>query len=392
MYKQMHSPFLALGKDYLGVEDPTDVVGALVGLFMCILCRRCFDRAVDLVTHYRHTNHNDGAVPREVEHLHTMPGLKTRNRRSWRYKRDRVMEYLDYRRDPLKAPYAQSLVAHQCGVDLGTIGRWIKDKERIFQFARTPGLGSKLGFQPWRPKWPRAELRLYARFIYRRRVQAKRVTRRWLARNLTDIRRNLGHTNMDANWLPSEGYLTRFCKRWCITSQCRTNKKKQSVEERLSVVQAFHQYWVDVIQHRQPQRDQKYGRYPPDTIYAMDQVPMAFSSPNKRTLSEKGAPNGCRLLGIIEDDKRFCTLNVTLCANPHSQDVAIEVVFRGLGPENGGRVSQEELDFYAAHPNVKVRWQSKAWADHRICLDYLLDFTRGTLLCLWTITEASKHL
>jgi len=193
---------------------------------------------------------------------------------------------------------------------------------------------------------------------------------------MADIRRNLGD-GVDPHWLPSEGYLTRFCNRWNITSQCRTNKKKLSIEERLPAIQAFHQYWVYGVQHRQPPRDPKYGRYTPGTIYAMDQVPMAFSSPNNRTLNDKG--ERCRLLGIVEDDKRFCTLNVTLCADPDNQDVKVEVVFRGLGPENGGRVSQEEMNFYSAHPIVQVRWQNKAWADHRVCLDYLLDFRTQTL-------------
>ena len=353
----------------------------LVGLFMCLLCNRCFQRGCDLARHFKATGHDQppGQVQTALDLVVGRGRIRSRKRRTWRYKRDRILDYMQLRADPNTSHKAQLLVANRCGLDLGLLGRWIQDRDRVFSFARTPRLGNMRGFQPFNPKWPQAELRLYAHFVYRRRVKAKRVTRMWLKKKLAEIRADLGHQLPSPTWLPSGGYISRFCQRWNISSQCRTNKKKMSIQERLPQMQAFHQYWIQVVQCMQPERDKKYGRYGPNEIYAMDQVPMAFSCPTNKTLEVKGAPAGCRSLGIHEDDKRMCTLNITLCANPSGQDVRIEVIFRGLGPENGGRIDQQELDLYAQHPNVKVRWQKKAWADHGICLDYILDFREQTI-------------
>ena len=142
------------------------------------------------------------------------------------------------------------------------------------------------------PKWTEAEYELYVAFIYHRRYQALRVTRTWLKRNFKHISQQQGH-NVDG-WYPSEGWCCRVCKRWEITSQARTNKKKFSIEERLPAIQAFHTYWLRSVQRRRPARCDTYGYFPATHIYAMDQVPMPFSSPAKKTMNEKGAPRGCR--------------------------------------------------------------------------------------------------
>jgi hypothetical protein len=216
---------------------------------------------------------------------------------------------------------------------------------------------------------------LYLAFIYRRRYQALRVTRTWLKRNFKHIRQQQGH-NVDG-YYPSEGWCCRFCKRWEITSQARTNKKKFSIEERLSTIQAFHTFWLRSVQKRLPARCDKYGYFPATHIYAMDQVPMAFSSPAKRSMNEKGAPRGCRFTAASEDDKRFCTINVTLCANAPTQDVAIELIFDS---DSGGEgIGDDEKAFYARYPDVKVRWQPKAWADESIMIDYIRDFRWQTI-------------
>ena len=97
-----------------------------------------------------------------------------------------------------------------------------------------PGRSSCCLPSKFNPRWPEAEFELYMAFIYRRRYQALRVTRSWLERNFKHIRHLHGH-DVDG-WTPSEGWYGRFYKRWEITSQCRTEKKKFSIEERLPVI------------------------------------------------------------------------------------------------------------------------------------------------------------
>ena len=118
-------------------------------------------------------------------------------------------------------------------------------------------------------------------------------------------------------------------------------------------------------------------QYPASTIYAEDQVPMPFSSPAKRSLNEKGSKRGNRFTAASEDDKRFCTLNVTLCAKEDEQDVRIEVIFQN--DTQGAGITANEKEYYENFPNVQVRWQYSAWADEGICIDFIRDFRRQTL-------------
>ena len=75
------------------------------------------------------------------------------------------------------------------------------------------------------------------------------------------------------------------------------------------------------------------------------------------------------------DSKRFCTLQVTICAQPDANPCKLEIIFKGKGK----RLSEREKAAYAALPNITVRWQEKAWADEGIMLDYLADFREATM-------------
>ena len=180
-----------------------------------------------------------------------------------------------------------------------------------------------------------------------------------------------------AGWTPSQGWVAGFCRRWEISSQCRSSKKKTSIQERLPQIQAFHQYWLHVVQRQTPYTHPKYGKYAPSLMYTMDQVPMPFATPHLRTLNEKGTQLPVRLVGVSENDKRFCTLQVTLCAQADQQDVKLEVIFRSRS--GGANIDKTEQAFYKNHPEIKVRWQHKAWADEEVIFDYLMDFREQTM-------------
>ena len=87
----------------------------------------------------------------------------------------------------------------------------------------------------------------------------------------------------------------------------------------------------------------------------------------------KGDRMGCQLRQI-GSDKRFCSLNITICAEPAlTRLVPIEIIFGILG-----HISEEEREWYAALKNLRVRWQNKAWADEVVCMAYFQDFRVDT--------------
>ena len=75
-------------------------------------------------------------------------------------------------------------------------------------------------------------------------------------------------------------------------------------------------------------------------------------------------------------EKRQCTLQVAFSPVPSKMRPCI--IFRGTGK----RISRDETDAY--HPDVDVYWQTKAWADTRICIERL-EKTLEMLLKIWTI-------
>jgi hypothetical protein len=346
----------------------------LVGLFSCMVCLANFTSGANLSRHIQCTGHaNPGAddIPLPEER-------GRRHRYSFRRKRDILIDVYAIESN-LSHPYyhcAAKFVALRERISEGCISKWRAKRVLIYECARTRQYRNKKSLSKPGPAHPEAELRLYAYFLIRRRIRGRRVTYAWLQRRYHDIRRReLGHDVR--GWFPSRGWCVRFCKRWEITYQCRTNKHKQSIEERTPAIRAFHQYWLYAVQRSFPQRDPKYGRFPRNRVYAMDQVPFSFSGCDARTMNEKGAPKGCWLIGASEDDKRFLSLQVTLCGDPRDQDCPLEIIFRS--DSGGAAMSEEEHAYYAQLPDLSIKWQSKAWADSTIIMDWLMSFRRWTL-------------
>ena len=281
---------------HITTSRTVDMLRNLIGLFMCMVCGRVFKQACGLGRHHHATGHGpvyDEIIPSQ--------GLKRRHRYSFRRKRELILDIMELTKENRgDAKRARSLVSHRSGVSISNLDKWVRGREIIFACARTPRLGGKCRIRPPMPQFPEAEIMLYFRFIYRRRYQALRVTRRWLCINFKDIRLNLGH-DVDG-WYPSNGWCSRFCKRWSITSQCRTNKKKFSIEERLPVIQEFHQHWIYGIQSSGKKTCPEYGCFKPANIYSTDQLPLPFGSPCSRSLNEKGSKRGNKFVAASEDD------------------------------------------------------------------------------------------
>lgn len=347
-------------------------LSTVLGVFSCMVCCSEFEFRAGLSRHYQSTGHN-------ISNYQPLPAKrKRRHRYSFRRKRDILMDVERIRRDPNHPHFHHpgTFVALQNGISEGTLSQWNANSVTIFEKARTRKYGGKKSISAPNPKWYACELKLYGAFLIRRRIKGRRTTYAWLRRRFKEIRRREGH-EMAPDYFPSRGWCSRFCKRWEITYQCRTNKHKTSIEERLPAIKAFHQHWIYGVQRSWPQRDSVYGRYPRNKVYHMDQVPFAFAGGDKRTLNEKGAPKGCWTIGASDDDKRFLTVQVCICGDPADQDCKLEIIYRN--PKDGEFLTQEEHDYYAGFPELKVRWQKKAWADTQVMLDWLFDFRASTM-------------
>ena len=162
----------------------------------------------------------------------------------------------------------------------------------------------------------------------------------------------------------------RFCKRFEITDQAKTNKKEHPLATRLSTVQGFHSWLLYELQHSGEIRSEKYGRFPGHLQFHCDQIPIPFVFGGTRSKNPRGQQ--CRIAqpgsGL---DKRQCTLHLTIRAEGE-QIVKPILVFRGVGVG----IRAEELVQYPE--NIKVVWQPKAWVDTSLFIDIIEDFGNDT--------------
>jgi hypothetical protein len=343
-------------------QPATLLLGAGAGPMKCryTACSRVVQQACHLSRHYQCSGHG---VSQPVG-----ARLKKRNNYSYRRKRDTIMEL-----DALKAAgceFPTKTLSHRTGIHASVLSKWAKARFEVFSRARTRGKSGLRKFRPDGGHHGEAEAQLYGLFVWRRKYLRLKTSYQWLRESMQDILQANGvHRN------PSSGWCVRFCKRWCITYQCRTNKHKVPVHERLTEIRNFHTWLIYGLQRSAPQRCPKYGRFPPHLMYHMDQVPLAFSPGSKRTLNMMHEPCEMAEPGGSGATKRFCTLQICICAQADQQRVNIEIYFRGQGLN----LSETEKDFYAALPNINVRFQRKAWVDEVIAMEWLEYFREATL-------------
>ena len=262
------------------------------------------------------------------------------------------------------------VTAHKLGIPKGTFDPWLSDRERLVQTYLTyPSLRKKKKIRFTRHgKFRKEEEKLYLAFVYRRSVLKLPVSRCWLDSEFSKILQ----LNQPKGWEEfkySNGWATGFCLRWRICSRAMTNKKTESVLERLPDIRNFHRYIIYYLPRlSSSQQCAKYGRFAASNRYHMDQIPMPFVFSGKRTLHFKGAggvpirhPQGSGL------EKRQCTLQLTIRA-VGEQNIKPILIFRGTGT----RIPNSERSLYP--PNIRVLWQRRAWADRRIMMEWLDGF------------------
>ena len=290
--------------------------------------------------------------------------------------KERACALLDL--DLLLANNVASSVAHKAIINSyglsnkSVLSTWKKRKDFILMRAVEVGGALVRKHRARRARWEEAEEVLYQRFLFRRKCLRKGVSGTWLKVQMSEI---LGqYFGMQRSKVLSNGWLHKFQRRYGITSQCRTNKHKQSVQTRLPVIRQCHQY-IRHIQSQDPaqQSSAKYGRFSLKQMWSMDQSPLSFSAGTSRSLNPVGEP--CAVMEK-DSDKRFCSLQIAICADAKEMvNTKIDIIFNGQGL----RISAAERAHYDALRNVRVRWQENSWADGVIMMQWYLDFREDTL-------------
>jgi hypothetical protein len=148
----------------------------------------------------------------------------------------------------------------------------------------------------------------------------------------------------------------------------QTEKKAISNATRIPMLQAFHHE----IQHLQKTvgvnpRDPIYGRFAPEAMWNMDQVPFSFVRCHRRSYNLKGSYCWIKNQGPSGIDKRMCTIVLTLRA-AGEQIVKPFVLFRGQGSLSKKLI--QELDEWG----IPYGFNEKAWSDGRTSCAYLRYF------------------
>eukprot|EP00918_Siedleckia_nematoides_P044990 GHVU01098415.1.p1 GENE.GHVU01098415.1~~GHVU01098415.1.p1 ORF type:complete len:694 (+),score=72.64 GHVU01098415.1:84-2165(+) len=206
--------------------------------------------------------------------------------------------------------------------------------------------------------YPACEATTYEKF-QKARNAATRITRLWFS---TTMRMAVAAAaGMDAAeaFRGSRGWLQNFCRRFNVVWRRRTNSKNKTADERFPAIQQ----WLARLRRRLARGAEtaEWGRWPLDTRWNVDQVPISvdsggthtYSSEGARTVAVRGRKNANR------DAARFCTCQLLVRLDGHA--AFMTVLFRGTG----ARISLAERRAY--HPGVRVHFQKKAYYDNIEC-------------------------
>ena len=200
------------------------------GVYVCNTCNFHCTRPGHLARHYQCSGH---APQRPVDARF----LKKRHSYSFGSKRNYILE-LDNLRTDTSVVSPLKLLSQRTGISSSNFSKWEKARAKNFLLARTRGLAKLRKYVPSQGKYPAAEQVLYGLFVWRRAYQRLRTSRDWLREQMR--RAVLELHGVDVSFKASSGWCSAFCRRWEITYQCRTNKHKKAVEDRLPQIRRFH--------------------------------------------------------------------------------------------------------------------------------------------------------
>jgi len=136
---------------------------------------------------------------------------------------------------------------------------------------RLPGGGRK-------PFFASIEQKIFQQ-IQQRRCQGTRTTTAWLrAKMLHEVRQ----VDVNCDFKASKKWLWKFLRRHRLCVRRKTNGKNLSIQERLPQIQQWHRNLRSRL--RKGGGDPKWGLYPPEQRWNVDQVPYCLEGLSTRTI------------------------------------------------------------------------------------------------------------
>ena len=139
-----------------------------------------------------------------------------------------------------------------------------------------PGAGRK-------PMFPDIELKLF-HAIQKRRCEGTRTTTAWLrGMMLAEVRKVHSSTPFKA----SKKWIRSFLRRYGLSVRRKTNGNHLSIQQRLPNIQQWHRNLRARL--RKEGGDAKWGMYPPEQRWNVDQVPYCLGGMTTRTIDKVNA-------------------------------------------------------------------------------------------------------
>jgi len=194
----------------------------------------------------------------------------------------------------------------------------IKKRLKVIKMSVTP-----------RALYPLLDKKLFAVFTERRKRGA-RISRSWMQTRAKLMFKDL-YPDSKFVFKASRGWVRRFCKRKSITRRRRTHMKKADVEDKLPAVRRFIQGLIK-LNSSSPRRDPVWGRFPPESRYNLDQVPLPFIGTDANATYEH---TGAKVVWVRAPgsgvEKRFASLQVRPISPSFSHPTLCTLLFLGLG-------------------------------------------------------------
>jgi hypothetical protein len=218
-----------------------------------------------------------------------------------------------------------------------------------------------------RARYPELDKQLVA-IIRHRRSKGGFVSRYFVIRRARILAKELG-----VNFKASYGWSWRFMRRNKIVRKRRSNKKRKALVERLPDLKKWHRNFREMLKHGDADKlDPKWGRYPPQCRFNVDQSPAPFAMNLKETYTDLDDQHvHLASAGHCGLDKRQCTLQLVFSPDlPADRQPKPGIIFRGKGT----RIPRSETEAY--HTGVHVYWQPKAWVDRPTAVKWAGDFKK----------------
>ena len=263
--------------------------------------------------------------------------------------------------------------------------KWMKEKDNIakqvsdkkYKQLKTIARG-KLGVSPYKEM----EDELY-KLITNDRKNKRKVSRLSILVRAKKIVRELDEkngTDRSKDFKASNGWFWNFLKRKNIKFRARKSGKKKSTDENLPKIQEWYSYMrhkVLTVHVGDPEGQpwsSKWGRFPPELRYNVDQVPLPFvvSMDNTYTTADD---TDVQIAGTGKGDlrKRQFTMNIYVNAGKGKDaDGYVELICKGKVID-GRRYNKLERE--AWQKDVPMYFQKNAWMDRPVMALSASNFT-----------------